>query len=122
MDSFDDYIYIKHKIESLLITQVADFLEEEAVKPIAEEWILIHLLLKEKQGMNNNVRNYDTALKKYKSNPGPSLLIDMKLKDSTLRVRGLLEKNKGCPGFLKKHITKVLEEQLDYNIFCVEEG
>ncbi len=122
INSFDDYIYIRHKIESLLITRVAEFLNEDAMKLIAEEWTLIQMLLGEKLKINNEEPFFEMGINQYKNNPSPSLLIEMKLKDSMLRVRGLLEKNTGHPAFLKKHIDKALAEQSDYITFCAEEG
>ncbi|GAB3802390.1 heptaprenyl diphosphate synthase component 1 [Virgibacillus kimchii] len=122
MNSFDDYIYIKHKIESILIMRVAEFLNEKTVKSIAGEWVLFQLLLREKQALNQNTPFYEAALNNYKNNLSPSLLINMQLKESIRRIRGLLEKNEDYPFFLINHIEKALAEQSDYIAFSAEEG
>src|SRR5690625_1744913 len=122
--SFDDYISTKNKIESLLISQVADFLNEKTMKLISEDWMLIHQLLKEKKTVHNKDFSslYHAGFIKYNNSYNISLLIDMKLKETILRVRGYLEKNMDYPVFLKHHIEKTLAEQSNYDTFCVEEG
>jgi heptaprenyl diphosphate synthase len=122
--SFDDYIHLKQNIESLLILQVADFLGEGTMKLISGDWILIHLLFREKEALNNKAFStvYDAGFNKYKNGPNSSLVLDMKLKECMVRIRGYLDKNTDYPVFLKKHIEKLLAEQPNYNVSCVEEG
>jgi heptaprenyl diphosphate synthase len=124
INSLDDYIFIKHKIESLLILRVAEFLGEETMKLIAGEWLLIHQLLREKTAMNNmELSAVDHAVfNEFINDPNSTYLVDMKLKESMLKVRGYLEKNREYPAFIKQHIEKTLAEQSNYNTFCVEEG
>ncbi|MFA1820707.1 heptaprenyl diphosphate synthase component 1 [Virgibacillus oceani] len=111
MNSFEDYIYIKNKIESLLVSRVADFLGEETIKLISEDWILIHQLLKEKKSINNKDMStvYDAGVIKNNNSADLSPLVDMKLEESILRVRDYLEKNTNYPVFLKQHIDKSLQ-------------
>lgn len=119
MSSFEDYIYIRNKIDSLLIQRVAEFSGEETMARIAGKWNLIQLLLEAKKGSS---KLKDTGIHDYINNPNFSIIIDMKLKESMMRIRKLLENHTDYPVFLKKHIEKKLTEELNYNTFCVEEG
>jgi len=54
LDSFESYILLLKKIESLLILQIAEYIKKPVLIPIIEEWLVTKRLMEETNNFDNN--------------------------------------------------------------------
>lgn len=123
-DSFQEYIEINFRIESLLINQVAAYMDNTTFTTLINEWLVINRLIFEKQNNSQRKALFTSWFEEQKKDSFLTFddQLDNDVTDHLIRFENELNKLPRQHTDIKSYFRRKLNNLMDLNPSIVEEG